>query len=145
MATIDVFNHNVVFNHNAVFNHNVPAESDFGYSQAIKSGELIHVSGQLSLDEAGEFRHAGDFAAQLKQTYANLDKVLNHYGATRNQVISQTLYVVSLRQNAAATAEGNLAYFGDHRPASTVVGVTELTFPGQVIEISLLVDTKLPA
>ncbi|MGO4759993.1 RidA family protein, partial [Streptomyces sp. 2MCAF27] len=43
MATIDVFN------------HNVPAESDFGYSQAINSGDLIHVSGQLSLDETGEF------------------------------------------------------------------------------------------
>ncbi len=78
-----------------VFNHNVPAESDFGYSQAIKSGDLIHVSGQLSLDEAGEFRYAGDFAAQLEQTYVNLDKVLDHYGVTRNQVISQTLYVVN--------------------------------------------------
>ncbi|TLS47114.1 RidA family protein [Streptomyces montanus] len=128
-----------------VFNHNVPAESDFGYSQAIKSGELIHVSGQLSLDDAGEFLYADDFAAQLKQTYANMDKVLDHYGVTRNQVVSQVLYVVNLRQNAAATAEGNLAYFGDHRPASTVFGITELTFPGQVIEISFVVDTKLPA
>jgi enamine deaminase RidA (YjgF/YER057c/UK114 family) len=127
-----------------VFNHNVPAESDFGYSQAIKSGDLIHVSGQLSLDEAGEFLHADDFAAQLKQTYANTDKVLDHYGVTRNQVVSQTLYVVNLRQNAAATAEGNLEYFGDHRPASTVFGVTELTFPGQVIEISFVLDTRLP-
>ncbi|MDT0543746.1 MULTISPECIES: RidA family protein [Streptomyces] len=128
-----------------VFNHNVPAESDFGYSQAIKSGDLIHVSGQLSLDKVGEFLYADDFAAQLKQTYVNLDKVLNHYRVTRNQVVSQTLYVVNLRQNATATAEGNLAYFGDHRPASTVLGVTELTFPGQVIEISFVVDTKLPA
>ena len=133
MATIDVFN------------HNVPAESDFGYSQAIKSGDLIHVSGQLSLDEAGKFLYADDFDAQLKQTYVNLDKVLDHYGVTRNQVVSQTLYVVNLRQNAAATAEGNLAYFGHHRPASTVFGVTELTFPGQVIEISFVIDTKLPA
>ncbi|GAA4008502.1 RidA family protein [Streptomyces sp. NBC_01352] len=133
MATIDAFN------------HNVPAESDFGYSQAIRSGELIHISGQLAFDEAGEFLHAGDFTAQLKQTYANTDKVLEHYGVTRNQVVSQTLYVVNLRQNAAATAEGNLAYFGDHRPASTVLGVTELTLPGQVIEISFVVDTRLPA
>ncbi|WP_327700568.1 RidA family protein [Streptomyces decoyicus] len=128
-----------------VFNHNVPAENDFGYSQAIKSGELIHVSGQLSLDEAGEFLYADDFAAQLKRTYANVDRVLDHYGVTRKQVVSQVLYVVDLRQNAAATAEGNLAYFGDHRPASTVLGVTELTFPGQVIEISFVVDMKLPA
>lgn len=133
MATIDVFN------------HDVPAESEFGYSQAIRSGDLVHVSGQLSLDEAGEFLYTDDFVAQLKQTYVNLDKVLAHYGATRNQVVSQVLYVVDLRQNAAATAEGNLAYFGDHRPASTVLGVTELTFPGQVVEISFVIDTKLPA
>ncbi|MFH9135730.1 RidA family protein [Streptomyces sp. NPDC017524] len=128
-----------------VFTYGVPAESDFGYVQAIRSGELIHVSGQLSFDEAGEFLHAGDFAAQLKQTYANMDKVLDHYGATRDQVVSQTLYVVNLRLNAAATAAGNLGYFGDHRPASTVVGVTELTLPGQVIEISCVIDTGLPA
>ncbi|GAA2326926.1 hypothetical protein SVIO_048050 [Streptomyces violaceusniger] len=53
--------------------------------------------------------------------------------------------MVNLRRNAAATAEGNLGYFGDHRPVSTVLGVTELTFPGQVIEISFVVDTKLPS
>ncbi|GAA2619579.1 RidA family protein [Streptomyces axinellae] len=128
-----------------VFNHNVPAEDDFGYSQAVKSGELIHVSGQLSLDEAGEFRHTGDFAAQLELTYTNLDKVLDHYGATRNQVVSQTLYVVDLPQHAPAVAAGNLAYFGGHRPAATVLGVTELTFPGQVIEIGCVIDMKLPA
>jgi enamine deaminase RidA (YjgF/YER057c/UK114 family) len=123
----------------------VPAESDFGYSQAIKSGELIHVSGQLSHDEAGELLHADDFVPQLAQTHANMDKVLDHYGVTRNQIVSQVLYVVNLRQNARATMEGNLAYFGGHRPASTVFGVTELAFPGQVIEISFIVDTKLPA
>ncbi|MER6345103.1 RidA family protein [Streptomyces sp. NPDC001595] len=128
-----------------VFNHGVPAETEFGYSQAIKSGELIHVSGQLSLDEAGDFLHADDFVPQLKQTYANMDKVLDHYGVTRNQIVSQVLYIVNLRQNAAATVEGNQAYFADHRPVSTVFGVTELTFPGQLIEISFIVDTKLPA
>ncbi len=128
-----------------VFHHGVPAESDFGYAQAIRSGELIHVSGQLALDGRGEFVHAGDFAAQLEQTYANTDKVLDHYGVTRNQIVSQVLYVVDLRRNAAAAAKGNLAYFGGHRPVSTVLGVTELTFPGQVVEISFVVDTELPA
>ncbi|MEV7194356.1 RidA family protein [Streptomyces sp. NPDC093510] len=128
-----------------VFTHDVPAESDFGYAQAIRSGDLIHVSGQLSLDATGDFLHADDFAAQLKQTYANSDKVLAHYGATRNQIVSQTLYLVNLRQNAEATMEGNLAYFGEHRPVSTVLGITELAFPGQAVEISFVIDTKLPA
>jgi len=130
---------------NDVFNHNVPAESAFGYAQAIRSGDLIHVSGQVSFGETGEFLYAGDFAAQLKQTHVAMDKVLAHYGATRNQIVSQVLYLVNLQRNATPTMEGNLAYFGDHRPASTVVGVAELTFPGQYVEIGFIIDTKLPA
>ncbi|MCX2922341.1 RidA family protein [Streptomyces sp. NEAU-W12] len=125
-----------------VFHHGIPAESDFGYAQAIRSGDLIHVSGQLSLDEEGAFRHAGDFAAQLELTHTNIDKVLDHYGVTRDQIVSQTLYVVNLLRNADAVAEGNRAYFGAHHPVSTAVGVSELTFPGQVVEISCVVDTR---
>ncbi|MDA3645445.1 RidA family protein [Saccharopolyspora indica] len=128
-----------------VYDHDVPAEGAFGYSQAIRSGELIHVSGQLSLDETGEFVHADDFGAQLERTYRNADRVLAHYGVTRDQVVSQTVYVVGLQRHAAAVAEGNLAYFGAHRPVSTVVGIAELTFPGQVVEIAFVVDTGLPA
>ncbi|GGW94886.1 RidA family protein [Streptomyces lomondensis] len=128
-----------------VYDHGIPAESHFGYAQAIRSGDLIHVSGQLSFDEAGGFNPEDDLAAQLKQTYANLDRVLAHYGVTSNQIVSQTLYAVDLVRNAEVVAEGNKAYFGTHRPVSTALGVTELTFPGQLVEISCVVDTKLPA
>ncbi|MEV5358099.1 RidA family protein [Streptomyces sp. NPDC093516] len=128
-----------------LYDHGIPAERHFGYTQAIRSGELIHVSGQLSFDEAGGFDPGDDVAAQLAGTYANLDKVLAHFGATRNQVVSQTLYVVDLVRNADVVAEGNRAYFGAHRPVSTALGVTELTFPGQVVEIACVVDTRLPA
>ncbi|MFF0106002.1 RidA family protein [Streptomyces hirsutus] len=124
-----------------VFHHDVPAESDFGYAQAIRSGGLIHVSGQLSLDEQGAFRHPEDLAAQLRLTYATIDRVLDHCGVTRNQIVSQTLYVVNLLRNADAVAAGNRAYFGDHHPVSTVVGVSELTSPGQIVEIGCVVDT----
>ncbi|MEV5334605.1 RidA family protein [Streptomyces werraensis] len=128
-----------------VFFHGIPAESDFGYAQAIRSGDLIHVSGQLAFDEAGGFPHPGDFDAQLRLTHAAMDRVLAHYGATRDQIVSQTLYVVDLGRHAAATAEANLAYFDGHRPASTVLGVTELTLPDQLVEIAFVVDTRLPA
>ncbi|WP_225641732.1 RidA family protein [Streptomyces werraensis] len=128
-----------------VFSYGIPAESDFGYAQAIRSGDLIHVSGQLAFDEAGGFPHPGDFDAQLRLTHTAMDRVLAHYGATRGQIVSQTLYVVDLGRRAAATAEANLAYFDGHRPASTVLGVTELTLPGQLVEIAFVVDTRLPA
>ncbi|NEB16429.1 RidA family protein [Streptomyces coelicoflavus] len=128
-----------------VFRYDIPAEDEFGYSQAIRSGELVHVSGQLAFDAAGEFPDGYDFDAQLRRTHANMDRVLDHYGATRNQIVSQTLYVVDLRHHAAAAARANLAYFGEHRPASTVLGVTELTLPGQVVEIAFVIDSRLPA
>ncbi|MET9759145.1 Rid family hydrolase [Streptomyces sp. NPDC006372] len=128
-----------------VYDHGIPAESHFGYAQAIRSGDLIHVSGQLSFDDSGAFHPEDDFAAQLERTHVNLGKVLAHYGATRNQVVSQTLYAVDLVKNAGTVAEANRAYFGGHRPVSTALGVTELTFPGQLVEISCVVDLKLPA
>ncbi|WBB60961.1 Rid family hydrolase [Streptomyces sp. WMMC500] len=127
------------------FTHGVAPENEFGYAQAIRSGELIHVAGQVAFDETGEFAYADDCAAQLDLTYVNLDRVLGHYGATRNQIVSQTVYGVHLGQNAAAISAGNLAYFGAHRPVSTVVGVSELAFPGQLVEIAVVVDTRLPA
>ncbi|MGV9874305.1 RidA family protein [Streptomyces cellulosae] len=128
-----------------VFSFGIPAETDFGYARAVRSGDLIHVSGQLAFDETGGFPHPGDFATQLELTHANMDRVLAHYGATRRQIVSQTLYVADLGRHAAATAEANLAYFDGHRPASTVLGVTELTLPGQLLEIAFVVDTRLPA
>ncbi|WP_030382067.1 MULTISPECIES: RidA family protein [unclassified Streptomyces] len=128
-----------------VFSYDIPAESDFGYAQAIRSGELIHVSGQVAFDEAGGFPHPGDFAAQLALTHANMDRVLAHYGATRKQIVSQTVYMVGVQRNGVTVSEGNLKYFGDHRPASTVLGVTELAVPGQVVEIAFVVDMRLPA
>ena len=60
------------------YSHNVTGEREFGFAQAIKVGETIYVSGQLSHDDKGNFLHANDFDAQVKQTFANLDKVLGH-------------------------------------------------------------------
>ncbi|MGV9313556.1 RidA family protein [Streptomyces sp. NPDC003691] len=128
-----------------VFHHRIQPERDFGYAQAIRSGEVVHVSGQFSHDETGAFVHPDDFPAQLARTQANMDKVLAHYGATRNQIVSQTVYLVDLRENGAAASEGNRAYFGDHHPVSTVVGITALAFPGQAVEIAFIVDRTLPA
>ncbi|MFJ2200384.1 RidA family protein [Streptomyces violaceusniger] len=127
------------------YSHNVSGEDEFGFAQAIKAGETIHVSGQLSHDEEGTFLHPGDFDAHLKQVYANFEKVLAHYGVTRNQVVSETQYIVDLPKYNMAMAAANLDYFGNHRPTSSTVGVASLFFPGQLVEISFVIDTRLPA
>ncbi len=127
------------------YSHDVSGEKEFGFAQAIKAGDTIYISGQLSHDITGTFLHAGDFNAQIDQVWANLDTVLDHYGVTRNQVVLDTVFVVDLHTHAAAVAASHLAYFGDHRPTSTTVGAAALFFPGQLVEINIIVNTQLPA
>ncbi|MEV5904378.1 RidA family protein [Streptomyces sp. NPDC052127] len=127
------------------YSHGVPGEREFGFAQAIRVDHTIHVSGQLSHDDEGHFLHPDDFEAQAGQVFANFEKVLAHYGATRNQVVSETQYIVDLPKYNNAMAAANLAYFGDHRPTSSTIGVAHLFFPGQLIETSFVIDTRLPA
>ncbi|MGA7149549.1 MAG: RidA family protein [Microbacterium sp.] len=127
------------------FSHDVSGEKEFGFAQGIKVGDTIYISGQLSHDENGDFLHADDLHAQFQQVWANLDKVLAHYGVTRNQIVQDGVFVVNLPENASTVAAAHLAYFGDHRPTSTTVGVAALFFPGQLLEINFVVDSRLPA
>ena len=71
----------------------VPAEDDYGYAQAIKIGNTIHVSGQLSqddkgamiapaaLDESGKQADFSTMEEQMRVTYANAAKLLARFGA----------------------------------------------------------------
>nr|WP_109005363.1 RidA family protein [Streptomyces rishiriensis] len=127
------------------YSHGVSGEREFGFAQAIKVEHTIYVSGQLSHNAEGNFLHPDDFDAQSEQIFANFEKVLAHYGATRNQVVSETQYIVDLPKYNNAMAAANLAYFGDHRPTSSTIGVASLFFPGQLIETSFILDTRLPA
>ncbi|MDQ0577232.1 RidA family protein [Agromyces albus] len=127
------------------FSHDVSGEKEFGFAQAIKVGDTIYISGQLSHDDKGDFLHADDLDGQFQQVWANLDKVLAHYGITRNQIVQDGVFVVNLPENAATVASSHLAYFGEHRPTSTTVGVEALFFPGQLLEINFIADTRQPA
>ena len=67
------------------FAYGVFWEEEYGYSQAIRAGSTIYISGQLAHDAEGQFIGEGDFSAQLGATFNNLDKVLEHIGASRSQ------------------------------------------------------------
>lgn len=127
------------------YSHDVSGEKEFGFAQAVKVGDTIYISGQLSHDDGGDFIHADDLDGQFQQIWANLQKVLDHYGITRNQIVQDGVFVVNLPENAAAVAAAHLAYFGNHRPVSTTVGVDSLFFPGQLLEINFIANTTLPA
>jgi 2-iminobutanoate/2-iminopropanoate deaminase len=104
------------------------------YSQAIVHGGLVYVAGQLPVDPQTRRPLAdADVETQTARALANLDAVLLAAGSRRDLVLRVTVYVadVSLwgRVNAAYAA-----FFGDHRPARTVVPTGPLHH-GVLVEI----------
>ena len=100
------------------------------YSQAIVHGGLVYVSGQLPV-APGEDPHPGNLEDEARQALANLDAILCAAGSGRAQVLRTTIYLSDLalwgRFNAVYAE-----YFGDHRPARTVVPTLPLHHGFQV-------------
>jgi enamine deaminase RidA (YjgF/YER057c/UK114 family) len=113
----------------------MPWEDGFGFSQAIRVGDVLYISGQLSHDMEANFVGEGDFETQVRTTFANLDRVLDHYGASREQIVETMVYVKDLRERFDDIARLHREYVGDHRPTSTLLGVMDLALPEQLVEI----------
>jgi enamine deaminase RidA (YjgF/YER057c/UK114 family) len=127
------------------FGFGVPWESAFTYSQALQAGDTLYISGQLSHDKEGNFVGAGDFELQAKTALANLDRVLEHYGAKRAQIVETTVLLKNLRENFETVARLHSEYFGTHRPTATAMGVVDLALPDQLIEIGAVVRLDVEA
>ena len=133
--------------------HGVPWEEAYGYPQAIRNGNSIYVSGQLShdadgnmigaatLDEDGKPTSFAGMEVQMRTTYDNAKKILAQFGATLDDVVEETLFVLDV--DAAFAVAGKVrreAYgTGTDKPqcASNLVGVSRLAVPTQLIEIAL--------
>ncbi len=126
------------------FSFGVPWEEGYGFAQALQVGPTLYISGQLSHDMEANFVGAGDFALQVRTTFANLDRVLAAYGARREHVVQTTVYVKDLRQHFDAIARLHAEYFGAHRPTSTVLGVVDLALPPQLVEIAAVAVVPEP-
>jgi enamine deaminase RidA (YjgF/YER057c/UK114 family) len=128
----------------------VPWEDAYGYAQAIKVGDTIYVSGQLShddkgklvapaaLDESGKAAEFSMMERQMRTTYANAVELLARLGATMDNVVDETLYVLNVDAAFAAAGKVRKEVYGTARPqcASNLIGVTRLAFPEQLIEIT---------
>jgi enamine deaminase RidA (YjgF/YER057c/UK114 family) len=133
-----------------VASHNVPSEQSYGYYQAVRVGNSIFVSGQLSHDDDGnivapaEIDAAGkpvNFSAmrrQMEVTYVNAKKILSQFGATLDNVVEETLYVLDVDAAFAVAKAVRSKAYGVDRPrcASNLIGVGRLAFPPQLIEIA---------
>ena len=101
------------------------------YSQAVRLGEVVYLSGQIGLDPA-TMALADGFEAQAHQVFRNLDAVCRAAGGGLNDVVKLNLYLVDLAN--FAQVNGIMAgYFSQPYPARAAVGVAQLP-KGALIE-----------
>ncbi len=95
------------------------------YSQAIKTGLVVFVSGQIGLDPATKELASGDFEGQVRQAFANLDAVARAAGGTLADAVKLSLFLTDLGQIANVN-EIMAELVPQPYPARSTVGVASL-------------------
>ena len=117
----------------------MPWEDEYGYSQAVKVGDTIFMAGQVSHDDRGNILGEGDMTVQMRVAYANIEKVLDQYGATMENLVDEVLYVTDMEAAFDAAVKIRRDVFsGFPQVASTIIEVKRLAFPQLMIEIKAI-------
>ena len=104
------------------------------YTDAVRAGDLLFVSGCVPVDSEGKLVGGGDVVAQTRQALENVGRVLEAAGMTFADVAKVTVYLTDVDDRSRINPVRR-EFFGETRPASTLVEVSRLAIPGAKVEI----------
>jgi 2-iminobutanoate/2-iminopropanoate deaminase len=104
------------------------------YTDAVRAGELLFVSGIVPVDPEGNLVGGDDVVAQTRQVFSIMERILAAAGATFADVVKVTVYLLDIDDRTRINPVRQ-EVFGATRPASTLVEVSRLALPGAKLEI----------
>jgi len=107
-------------------------------SQGIRVGDLLFVSGQVGIDEAGELVSLDDFGTQADQAFRNLGRVLEAGGSSLERVVKVTIFLTDMAANFPQVVDLRRKWFTPPYPADTIVQVQSLYRPEVMLEIEAI-------
>ena len=111
----------------------------YAYAATAPEIGLIVTAGACPLDDRGRVVAPGDIAAQMRQALDNLRIALEESGAAMRDVLKTTIFVSTSSRDDLVVAWNEVAGgFGDHNPPSTLLGVSVLGFPDQLVEVEAI-------
>lgn len=104
------------------------------YADAVRAGDLLFVSGVVPVDGEGRLVGGGDVVAQARAVFENMRRVLAAAGAGPADVVKVTVFLTDVDDRPKINPVRQ-EFFGETRPASTLVEVSRLAIPGAKIEV----------
>ena len=111
------------------------------YSDVVRAGNTVYVSGCAAIDADGRLVGAGDVTAQTRKTLDNIVLCLAAAGATLDDVVKVTVYLKNVDDRRAVN-EVRKAYFKNSKPASTLIEISRFALDGMLIEIEAVAVVK---
>jgi reactive intermediate/imine deaminase len=113
------------------------AEPISHYTDAVRAGDLLFVSGIVAVDANGDLVGGDDVGAQARQVFESIERILAAAGCSFDDVVKVTIFLTDVDDRPRINPVRQ-EVFGTTRPASTLVEVSRLAVPGAKIEVEAI-------